>query len=86
MVTKNRLLPRDIFKMLKVKYKTKAVVNLGASLLYPLANHPLALCVPGGAPRKCGKRKLFDAALKDLHLIDGKTINYLEKKHCRHTS
>ena len=48
---------RDIFKMLKVKYKTKAAVNLGASLLYPLANHPLALCVPGGAPRKCGKKE-----------------------------
>ena len=49
---------------------TSAAVNLEALLIYPLANHPPALCVPGRAPRKCIKSKLYDSALKDLYLAD----------------
>ena len=37
---------------------------------------------PGGAPRKCVKSKLFDAALKDLGLID---IKQLLGKEILHT-
>ena len=63
--------------LMSTSYKPKAAVNLEASLVYPLANHPPALCVPGGAPRKCAKSKLYDAALKDLMMAN----NYLERKY-----
>ena len=73
---------RYIFGMLmSTSYKTKAAVNLEASLVYPLANHPPALCVPGGATRKCVKSKLYDAALKDLYLNDGKQSPGKETLH-----
>ena len=61
--------------------KTKAAVNLKASLVYPLANHPPALFVPGGAPRKCIKSKLYNPALKDLYLTDGKQLPGKETLH-----
>ena len=73
---------RDKFRMLmSTSYKTKAAVNSGASLVYPLANHPPAICAPGGAPRKCVKSKLYDAALKDLYLTDGKQLPGKETLH-----
>ena len=73
---------RNIFGILmSTLYKTKAAVNLEASLVYPLANHPPVLCVPGGAPRKCVKSKLCDAALKDLYLTDGKQLPGKETLH-----
>ena len=73
---------RDKFRMLmSTSYKTKAAVNSGASLVYPLANHPPAICVRGGAPRKCVKSKLYDAALKDLYLTDGKQLPGKETLH-----
>ena len=73
---------RDIFGMLmSTSYKTKAAVNLEALLVYPLANHPPALCVPGGAPRKFVKSKVYDAALNDLYLTDGKQLPGKETLH-----
>ena len=73
---------RYIFGMLMLtSYKTKAAVNLEALLVYPLANHPPALCVPGGPTRKCVKSKLYDAALKDLYLNDGKQSPGKETLH-----
>ena len=73
---------RDIFAMLmSSSYKTKAAVNLKASLVYPLANHPPALFVPGGAPRKCVKSKFYNPALKDLYLTDGKQLPGKETLH-----
>ena len=74
---------RDVFGMLlSTSHKTKSGVDLEASLIYPLANHPPALCVPGGIARKYVKSKLFDAALKDLGLID---IKQLPGKEILHT-
>ena len=73
---------RDIFGMLiSTSHKIKVVVNLEASLVYPFANYPLELCVPGGAPRKCVKSKLFDAVLKDLYLTDSKLVPGKETLH-----
>ena len=73
---------RDIFAVLmSTSCKTKAAVNLKASLVYPLANHPPALFVPGGAPRKCIKSKLYNPALKDLYLTDGKQLPGKETLH-----
>ena len=73
-----------IFGMLmSTSCKTKAVVNLEALLVYPHANHPHALCVPGGAPRKCVKSKLYDATLKNLYLMAN---NYPEKRYYIHIS
>ena len=67
---------RDIFGMLmSTSNKTEAAVNLEASLVYPLSKHLPALCVPGAAPRKCVKSKLYDAALKDLCLTEGKQLS-----------
>ena len=63
---------RDVFEMLMTtSYKTKGAVNLEASLIYSFVTHPPALCAQGGAPRKCVKSKLYDAALKDFYLIVG---------------
>ena len=62
-------------------YKTKAVVNLEASLVYPLANHHLALWVPGRAPRKCVISELYDTALRYLYLTDGKQLPGKEILH-----
>ena len=50
-------------------------------MAYPLANYPPALCVPGGAPRKCVKSKLYGAALKDLYLYDVKQLSGKETLH-----
>ena len=48
---------RDIFGMLmSTSYKAKEAVNLEASLVYPLPNHPPEYCVPSGARKKCGKQ------------------------------
>ena len=76
---------RCIFGMLmSISNKKRAAVNLEVSLVYFLANHPPALCVLGGAPRKLVKSKLYDAALKNLYLTDAN--NYLERKNYIHTS
>ena len=68
--------------LLSTSHKTKSGVDLEAPLIYPLANHPPALCAPGGAPRKCVKSKLFDAAMKSQGLID---IKQLPGKKILHT-
>ena len=60
--------------LLSTSYKTKAV-NLEASFVYSLASHPLNFVwrgEGGGAPTKCVKSKLYDTALKDLHLTESK--------------
>ena len=67
---------------MSILYKTKAAVNLEASLVHPLANHPpAALFVSGAAPRKCVKSKLYNAALKDLYLTDRKQLPGKETLH-----
>ena len=67
--------------LISTSYKTKSTVSLEASLVYLLANHPPALCVPGGAPNKCIKSKLYDAALKYFYLTDGKQLPGKETLH-----
>ena len=67
--------------LMSILYKTKAAVNLEASLVHPLANHPPALFVSGVAPRKCVKSKLYNAALKDLYLTDRKQLPGKETLH-----
>ena len=67
--------------LISTSYKTKVAIDLEASLVYPLANHSPALFVPGGAPRKCVKGTLYDAALKDLYLTDDKQLPAKETLH-----
>ena len=64
--------------LMSTSCKTKAAVNLEALLVYPHA-----LCIPGGAPRKCVKSKLYDATLKNLYLMAN---NYPEKRYYIHIS
>ena len=73
---------RDIFGLLmSTSYKIKAAVNLEPSLVYPLANQPPAICVPGGAPRKCAESKYYDADLRDLYLTGHKQLPGKETVH-----
>ena len=65
--------------LISTSHKTKIAVNLEALMVYPLANHPLELCVPGGAPRKCVN--VYDGVLKDLYLTDGKLVPGKETLH-----
>ena len=67
--------------LLSTSYKTKAAVNFEALLVFTLSNRPPAFCVPGEAPRKCAKSQLYDAALKDLYLLDGKKLPGKETLH-----
>ena len=67
--------------LLTASYRTKTAVNLEASLVYPLASHPPALCLPGGSPLKCVKSKLYDAALNDLYTINTTQLPGKETLH-----